>query len=113
VTGVFQLGLWTEAIAWEYRAAPAEMTGGPTPCWKLRDESREDTRPCPARPLSFKSCAKPCTIRALFCACVKRRIFSSSAVAHREASTCGVPEWVDDCGLLWVGYPFVDYIAGR
>src|SRR5712671_6909904 len=98
MTGVPQLGLCTEAIAWEYSAAPAELTGGPTPCRKLRDESREDTRACSARPLvpSFTSCAKPCTIRALFCACVKRRIFSSSAVAHREVSACGVPEWTDD-----------------
>src|SRR6266581_5694856 len=87
------------------------MTGGRPEllCWKLRDESREAPRPCSAR-LSFKSCAYPCTIRALFCACVNKRIFSSSAVAHRVVSTCGGAERVDDCGLPWLGYSFADCI---
>jgi hypothetical protein len=57
VTVACQLGLLTEDIAWEYRAAPADMTGGRPVLTPLRDESREAMRPWACRVLSFKSCA--------------------------------------------------------
>jgi hypothetical protein len=60
VTVACQLGLLTDAIAWEYRAAPADMTGGRPVLTPLRDESREAMRPwlpvLVGRALSFKSC---------------------------------------------------------